>query len=307
MKNIGASVRARLADLGRADGVGLDFMIERFAIGRLLFRISMCPQADRFILKGAQLFTMWERNPHRPTRDIDFLGFGDPALEPMEAFFRELLEVPADPEDGLIWGEPSASAIRDDQRYGGIRIVVPVSLAGARARIQIDIGFGDAVTPGPEEHIWHELLGYPAAKLRTYPPETVIAEKLEAAVQLDIGNSRMKDFYDLDWLARHRIFDFEVLQNAIIRTFENRQTELPLEVPFALTEAFSSDAGKQIQWNAFLRKNRLEVRPLDQVIARIRGFLLPVFTQHPRHRPKTWQPETGWAESSFPTKDFTKD
>lgn len=298
MKNVAASVRARLSDLGRADGVGLDFMIERFAIGRLLFRISKCPHADRFILKGAQLFTMWERNPHRPTRDIDFLGYGDPAREPMEAFFRGLLGLPADPEDGLIWGEPSASAIRDDQRYGGIRVLVPVSLAGARARIQIDIGFGDAVTPGPEEHIWHELLGYPAAKLRTYPPETVIAEKLEAAVQLDIGNSRMKDFYDLDWLARHRIFDFETLQNAIIRTFENRQTELPLEVPFALTEAFSSDAGKQIQWNAFLRKNRLEARQLDQVIARIRGFLLPVFSRHPSHRSITWQPDTGWVESS---------
>lgn len=107
MKNVGASVRARLADLGLADGVGLDFMIERFAIGRLLFRTSKCPQADRFILKGAQLFTIWERNPHRPTRDIDFLGFGDSALEPMESFFRELVGLPADPEDGLIWGEPS--------------------------------------------------------------------------------------------------------------------------------------------------------------------------------------------------------
>jgi predicted nucleotidyltransferase component of viral defense system len=298
VKNVGASVRARLADLGVADGVGLDFMIERFAIGRLLFRISKCPQADRFILKGAQLFTIWERNPHRPTRDIDFLGFGDSALEPMESFFRELVGLPADPEDGLIWGEPSASAVRDDQRYGGIRVVIPVSLAGARSRIQIDIGFGDAVTPGPEEHMWHELLGYPAAKLRTYPPETVIAEKIEAAVQLDIANSQMKDFYDLDWLARHRIFDFETLQNAIIRTFENRQTELPVEVPFALTEAFSSDSGKQIQWNAFLRKNRLEARLLEQVITRIRGFLLPVFTRQPTHRPKTWHPESGWVDTS---------
>jgi hypothetical protein len=108
----------------------------------------------------------------------------------------------------------------------------------------------------------------------------------------------MKDFYDLDWLARHRIFDFETLQNAIIRTFENRQTELPVEVPFALTEAFSSDSGKQIQWNAFLRKNRLEARLLEQVITRIRGFLLPVFTRQPTHRPKTWHPESGWVDTS---------
>jgi len=298
MKNIAASVRARLANLGQAEGIGLDFMIERFAIGRLLWRISQSPQADRFVLKGAQLFTMWEQNPHRPTRDIDFLGFGDPAEKAMEAFFIELLGAPADPEDGMIWGKPSAGPIRDDQRYGGIRIAVPVSLAGARVRIQIDIGFGDTVTPGTDELTWHELLGYPAAKLKTYPPETVIAEKLEAAVQLDIDNSRMKDFYDLDWLATHRTFDSEILHRAITRTFANRQTELPSEAPLALTEAFSSDTGKQMQWNVFLRKNRLEAKPLDQVIGRLRDFLLPVILENPSPIQKTWIPETGWTQKN---------
>jgi len=297
VKNIAASVRARLANLGQVEGIGLDFMIERFAIGRLLWRISKSPQADHFVLKGAQLFTIWEHNPHRPTRDIDFLGFGDPAEEAMEAFFIELLGAPADPGDGLIWGKPSTGSIRDDQRYGGVRVAVPVSLAGARVRIQIDIGFGDIVTPGTEEQTWHDLLGYPAAKLRTYPPETVIAEKLEAAVQLDIDNSRMKDFYDLDWLACHRSFDFEILHRAITRTFANRHTKLPSEAPFALTEAFSSDTGKQIQWNAFLRKNRLEVKSLDQVTGRLRGFLLPVILDSPSPTAKTWNPETGWTES----------
>lgn len=298
MKNIAASVRARLANLGQAEGTGLDFMIERFAIGRILWRISTCPEADCFVLKGAQLFSMWEQNPHRPTRDIDFLGFGDPAEAAMEAFFMELFTAPADPEDGLIWGKPSVGPIREDQRYGGIRVEVPVSLAGARVKIQIDIGFGDLITPGTEEHTWNELLGYPAARLGTYPPETVIAEKLEAAVQLDINNSRMKDFYDLDWLASHRSFEFEILRRAIIRTFTNRQTELPSVAPFALTEAFISDTGKQTQWNAFLRKNRLELRSLDQVIGRLRGFLLPVILDSPSHAAKTWHPETGWAESS---------
>lgn len=144
------------------------------------------------------------------------------------------------------------------------------------------------------KNMWHELLGYPAARLGTYPPETVIAEKLEAAVQLDIDNSRMKDFYDLDWLASHRSFEFEVLRRAIIRTFANRQTELPLEAPFALTEAFFLDTGKQSQWSAFLRKSRLEVRSLDQVIGRLREFLLPVILDSPPHTAKTWNPETGW-------------
>lgn len=298
MKNVAASVRTRLAHLGQSEGIGLDFMIERFAIGRILWRISKSPQADRFILKGAQLFMMWEQNPHRPTRDIDFLGFGDPSEAAMEVFFSDLFAAPADPDDGLIWGKPSVGPIREDQRYGGIRVEVPVSLAGARVKIQIDIGFGDLVTPGTEEHTWHELLGYPAARLGTYPPETVIAEKLEAAVQLDIDNSRMKDFYDLDWLASHRDFDFKILRRAIIRTFANRQTELPSEAPFALTEAFVSDMGKQTQWNAFLRKNRLEPRSLDQVISRIREFLLPVILNTPSHTMRTWNPKTGWSESN---------
>ncbi|NLT72274.1 MAG: nucleotidyl transferase AbiEii/AbiGii toxin family protein [Verrucomicrobiaceae bacterium] len=299
MKNIAASVRARLANIGQAEGMALDFMIERFAIGRLLWRISQSPHADRFVLKGAQLFAMWEQNPHRPTRDIDFLSFGDPAEKAMESLFIELLAAPADPEDGMIWGKPSVGQIRDDQSYGGIRIAVPVMLAGARVRIQIDIGFGDTVTPGTEEQTWHELLGYPAAKINTYPPETVIAEKLEAAVQLDIANTRMKDFYDLDWLAAHRSFDFEILHRAITRTFTNRQTELPSEAPFVLTEAFSLDSGKQTQWDVFLRKNRLAADPLDQVIGRLRDFLLPVILEMPSPVQKIWSVYTGWTQNNL--------
>jgi hypothetical protein len=202
MKNVAASVRARLTNLSRSEGVALDFMIERFAIGRLLWRLSQSPETGRLILKGAQLFTLWADSPHRPTRDIDFLGFGDASEVAMESFFTNLLSGPAEPEDGLIWDKPGAGPIRDDQRYGGVRVTIPISLAGARIRIQIDIGFGDTITPEPQEHVWHELLGYPEARLLAYPPETVIAEKLEAAVQLDIDNSRMKDFYDLDWLVR---------------------------------------------------------------------------------------------------------
>lgn len=292
MKNVAASVRARLANLGRAQGVGLDFLIERFAMGRLLWRLSNSHAADQFVLKGAQLFAIWEQNPHRPTRDIDFLGIGDPAEEAMRAFFTSLLAQPADPEDGLIWGDLAAGPIRDDQRYGGIRIGIPVSLAGALVRIQIDIGFGDAVTPEPEEHTWNELLGYPAARLRTYPPETVIAEKLEAAVQLDIDNSRMKDFYDLDWLARHRHFEFDTLIRAIKQTFERRGTALPADSPFALTNAFANDATKQVQWKAFLRKNRLDGSPLEEIIQRLSAFLVPVLTGEAAA--KTWNPETGW-------------
>jgi len=134
-KNTAASVRARLGNLARAEGQALDFMIERFAIGRLLGRLSESREGSQFVLKGAQLFSLWTGSPHRPTRDIDFLGFGDPSEGKMQAFFQDLLSQPFEPDDGLLWGEVKAGPIREDQRYGGLRVMVPVSLAGAKVTI----------------------------------------------------------------------------------------------------------------------------------------------------------------------------
>lgn len=294
MKNVSASVRARLGKQSKAEGQTLDFLIERFAMGRLLWRLSRSPYADLFVLKGAQLFCLWENNPHRPTRDIDFLGFGDSSPEAVKAVFTEILSSPADPDDGLEWGTPAAGPIRDDQRYGGVRVTIQVSLAGARVQIQIDVGFGDAITPQAEEHRWSDLLDYPEARLLTYPPETVIAEKLEAAVQLDINNSRMKDFYDLDWLGRHREFDFATLRAAIVNTFERRGTTLPRVTPFALTQEFATDPTKQVQWKAFLRKNKLNGTSLENLITRLSLFLLPVLAENGSHL--TWHPDSGWID-----------
>ena len=130
----------------------------------------------------------------------------------------------------------------------------------------------------------------------TYPPETVIAEKLEAAVQLELDNSRMKDFYDLDWLSRHREFDFVTLRSAVANTFERRGTTMPGEAPFALTNEFASDATKQMQWHAFLRKNKLNSKPFEQVIARLNQFLLPVLREDVSAR--AWHPEFGWSETA---------
>lgn len=294
MKNVAASVRARLGNQSKAEGQTLDFLIERFAIGRLFWRLSQSAYANQFVLKGAQLFCIWQEDSHRPTRDIDFLGFGDSSPEAVNAIFTEILSTPSEPCDGLEWGPPKSGPIRDDQRYGGVRVIVQAFLAGARVKIQIDVGFGDVVTPQIEEHCWSELLDYPEARLLTYPPETVIAEKLEAAVQLDIDNSRMKDFYDLNWLSRHRQFDSTSLRTAILNTFERRGTALPGETPFALTHDFAIDAGKQVQWKAFLRKNKLKAVPFEVVISRLNQFLLPLLNDTVRNL--EWQPEFGWIE-----------
>jgi hypothetical protein len=293
MKNVAASVRARLLTHARSSGRDLPALIERFAMGRLLWRLAQSDMADKFVLKGAQLFSLWAPTLHRPTRDLDLLSFGEPSVEGLRQVFTELLATPAEPEDGLVWGSVDACPIRADQRYQGVRITARVTLAGAVVPVQVDIGFGDAITPAPVSVVWHELLEFPEARLLSYPPETVIAEKLDAAVQLELDNSRMKDFFDLDWLCRHMEFDHGTLRAAIVATFTRRGTTLPEEAPLALTQEFANDAGKITQWKAFLRKNRLEADALPVVITRLNDFLMPVLSRHEAGG-LIWRPAEGW-------------
>lgn len=266
MKNLTASIRARLLNLSQESDQPLDRLMEQYAMGRFLHRLSESPYRRQFILKGAQLFRIWGAADHRPTRDLDLLGQGDLSEEIIKSIFSELIEKPGKPEDGLEWSEVRTSPIRDDQRYSGVRAVIGVQLAGARLSLQVDVGFGDAITPEAMEADWHELLDFPAARLLIYPPETVIAEKLEAMVSLGFANSRMKDFYDLHWLATHFDLDPVTVRKAIEVTFARRQTELPQASPVSYTPEFYEDSQKVTQWNAFLRKNRLQAPELPELI-----------------------------------------
>ncbi len=293
MKNIPASIKARLSNQAKLTNTSLLSLLERFAIGRLLWRLSQSEPADRFVLKGAQLFALWADQPHRPTRDIDFLSHGDPSTESIQTFFKELLSSPADPEDGLIWTNIKTSYIREDQHYGGVRVSLTAMLERTRIPAQIDIGFGDTITPAVEHHTWKDLLDFPEARLLTYPPETVIAEKFQAAVELQLANSRMKDFFDLNWLSSNRSFDFAVLRQAVHNTFECRNSPIPEDSPICLLPAFAKDPSKTTQWNAFLRKNKLPEQELTEVIATLHTFLTPLISPEPQPF-TTWTPAIGW-------------
>jgi predicted nucleotidyltransferase component of viral defense system len=292
MKNVAASVRAKLLNLSRAKGVSLNALMEQYATGRFLYRLAESKYRERFILKGAQLFRIWEAEEHRPTRDLDFLGYGEASEEAIQSIFTELTLIDVDPPDGLEWGEVTVAPIRDEVAYGGIRAKVSVDLAGARLSLQIDVGFGDAITPEAAEKEWHELLPFPSARLLVYPPETVIAEKLEAAVSLGIDNSRMKDFFDLHWLQSHLNFEGAVLTDAVTNTFARRATTIPEEPPVAFTNRFYTDAAKQLQWQAFIRKGKLESAVFEDVMKAISGFLLPVLADHVAGQ--IWTPEKQW-------------
>ena len=276
--NLAASVRQRLRNLADAGGEDLQFVFLRYAVERLLYRLSRSPHADRFVLKGAMLFQLWSRQPYRPTRDLDLLGHGDSSIVALEHVFREVCRQPIDDDDALEFPPETVRAqrIKEDQRYEGVRLYLLAFLDRARIPIQVDVGFGDAVTPGPESIEYPTLLDFPAPRLTAYNRESVIAEKYQAMVMLGMANSRMKDFYDLCALATLFKYRGTSLNQAIKATFLTRRTDLPQGVPTALSPQFIEDPVKQTQWRAFLRKSGLSDGPdtLAKVADVLRGFLI---------------------------------
>ena len=275
LKNIGASVRARLLQFAKASGQSFDLVLTRFALERLLFRLGKSPHADRFVLKGAMLMMSWFDAPYRGTRDLDLLGFGDPEPEAMLATFREILTLNAN--DGVEFDADTlrVDRIREELEYGGLRLRTTASISGARIGLTIDIGFGDATEPGAEMLDYPSMLAFPAPRLRAYARETVIAEKFQAMVALGRANSRMKDFYDIWILSKSFDFDGDRLARAIAATFARRETAIPVDLPDALTPAFANDEQKQRQWNAFVGDVSASPASLEDVVGNLAEFLMP--------------------------------
>lgn len=274
--NVAASVRARLLNVAKAQGADFNQVLVRFALERLLYRLSRSEHADRFLLKGALLFTLWYDMPHRATRDADLLGFGASDLPSVAQTFREIAGV--DAGDGMVFDPESVvvDEIRKNAGYAGARVTLRGALSGARCKSQIDIGFGDAVTPGPIEAVYPVMLDdLPAPRLRTYPVYTVIAEKLHAIVLLGMTNSRLRDYLDLALLLERETLDTEILATAIAATFTRRETTVPSTWPVGLTEEFATDGSRQALWRAFLAKNGMIQQPLSDTVARLRSALEP--------------------------------
>jgi predicted nucleotidyltransferase component of viral defense system len=298
-RNPAASVRQRLLNLARETGEDFNMILTRYAAERLLFRLSHSRYRSSFILKGAMLLAAWRTARHRPTRDLDLSGYGTASAEELAAAFREIAELPIE-SDGLEFDAQGigVSEIREDQEYHGSRVVVPAKLGSAKIKVQVDVGFGDVVIPNPQELDFPTLLGSPSPRIRAYPAEAVIAEKLQAMISLGIRNSRMKDFYDILVLSRELAFEASSLAASISATFECRRTPLPSPAPGALTAEFGSDPDKAIQWNAFLRRSGLEPPAADfaAVVREISAFLLPVLNSASSRRrpPLTWKPGGPW-------------
>lgn len=274
--NRSASVLARLLNIAKQRGDDYHMLLNRFALERLLCRIAASHHADRFLLKGALIFSLWYEQPHRPTRDADLLGFGPDDAETLVATFRNIAAIAMD--DGITFDPQSvrADSIRDDSRYGGLRVRLNGRIDNVRCALQIDVGFGDPVTPGPETVVFPVLLDDLAAPtLKAYPVYTVIAEKYHAISILGFANSRMKDFFDIATIARRTDLDGATLARAIGATFSRRGTALPTHPPVALTGEFGQDAAKQRQWQAFLRKGRIDACTLAENVDLLHTVLWP--------------------------------
>jgi len=301
-RNTGHSVFQRLLNHAKAHGEDFNVLLFRYGVERILYRLSISPHADKFILKGASLFLVWKGQSYRVTKDADLLGFGPADAEHITAVFREVCQVTADDVDGVVFVPDTVIAvpIREEEEYDGIRVTLLGMLHQARIPLQIDIGFGDAVTPAPEKVEFPTILDAPAPQLLAYPRYTMIAEKLEAMVRLGMANSRMKDFYDVWLLSRLFEFDGRTLCEAVRNTFRRRSTPLPGGLPLAFTDDFRKDTQKQIQWRAFVRKSKPETvaGDLDVVIGDLASFLLPVVeaVRSDRHLELFWARRGPWGK-----------
>jgi hypothetical protein len=275
-----ATVRARLLNVAKATRTDFNLVLVRFALERLLFRLPTSAHSDRFVLKGALLFTLWYDLPHRATRDADLLGFGQSDTGSMAGVFRDIASVAAD--DGIVFDPASVrvGVIRKDAGYGGVRVTLNGKLANARCVAQVDVGFGDAVTPGPTDAVYPVLLDdLPALRLHTYPVYTVVAEKLHAIVVLGMVNSRLKDYLDLVVIMEREALDEPTLALANAATFQRRGTALPNAPPVGLSDEFALDPTRIALWQSLPKKNNIAHRPLVDVVTVLRVALWPAVVQ----------------------------
>jgi predicted nucleotidyltransferase component of viral defense system len=297
--NLPSSIHQRLLNLSKKEGQDYQFVLTRFALERFLYRLSKSPFAGQFILKGAMLFSIWTGKSHRPTKDLDLLGYCDDNRESLTALIGKICLIEVEP-DGLIFNPESIQLedIREGQEYQGQRVRLTANLGRSKIHVQIDIGFGDVTSPTVEDVEYPSLLGLPCPQIRAYPKETVISEKLQAMVSLGMLNSRMKDFYDIWVISKQFDFKGPALVRAIKATFDRRKTMIPKEASSALTDEFSNDQTKAAQWKAFLTRNHLETSDagLSSVMHDLRIFLIDPLLSAAREEtfPKSWTAGGPW-------------
>ncbi|MCL2207057.1 MAG: nucleotidyl transferase AbiEii/AbiGii toxin family protein [Fibromonadales bacterium] len=278
-KSIAHVIFYQLRSKAKANNEDFPLLLARYGMERLLYRLSISSHSERFILKGASMFLVWKGQSYRVTKDADFLGLGNPDIEQLADTFRNICSIEF-PDDGMVYLPETLKAekISEAREYEGVQIKLIGLLNEARITLQIDVGFGDIITPAPESVEYPTLLNAPPPLLKAYTQYTLIAEKFEAMVDLGLTNSRMKDFYDIWLLSKLFPFKGDVLQKALKNTFKRRGTAFQKSMPLTFTSDFYDNSQKLTQWKAFVNKAKLKVSAgnLASVITEISAFLTPV-------------------------------
>lgn len=300
--NMAASVRARLLNRAKAEDRPFNELLQYYGMERFLHRLSQSEHRDRFVLKGALMLQFWGVPLTRATKDIDLLGRETSDVDRLVEVVKQCLEVEV-ADDGLRFDPDTVGGetIRVVANHDGVRLRFLGFLGTAKISLQVDVGFGDVITPGALDVDYPSLLDLNAPRLLGYTPETTVAEKLQAMVVLDMANTRMKDFLDIWMLAEGSEFSGPVLADAIEATFRRRATALPTSTPVALTPAFHSARVKETQWRAYLRKGRVQgaVPSLEEVATQIHRFVMPIVDALVSGEEFTdgWSPRGPWSSA----------
>ncbi len=298
-RNVAASIHARLLTAAQLRNEDFNLTLQRFAAERFLYRLGASRHRERFVLKGATLFALWGGAPYRGTRDLDLAGFAEDDARTIVAIVREIASVRCD-EDGLLFQESTVRTerIRRTSDYRGFRVKLQVALGTAKINLQLDIGLGDAIEPPPIEVDFPVLLDGPPPRIRVYPREAVIAEKLHAMIALGEVNSRFKDFHDVYMLASRFPFDGRSLSRAITATFERRKTSIQDSRPAVLDPDFYADAERATAWKRYMTRDSLERADDDFIVVgkRLRAFLGPPWMALLKGTEfiRAWRPKGPW-------------
>jgi hypothetical protein len=299
--NLAASVAARLLNRARQTGDDYQTLLTTYCLERFLYRLAVSDRRDRFVLKGAMLLRLWSDQPYRATLDLDLLRRGDGAFDEVRKDLQAIVATRVSPDavdfDG---GHIRIEAIRAEDEYAGTRAMLTARCGKARLMLQVDMGLSDTVWPAPQVCPYPTLLDFPAPELLAYPREAVVAEKFEAMVVLGDRNSRIKDFFDLHYLATHFEFDRATLMEAVRRTFERRHTPIPDQQPIALSRDYWDNSSRPAQMRAFVRRARIAVSEdfPGECARTLDAFLSPVLDGLRGHRVSTgtWRPGGPWQE-----------
>jgi Nucleotidyl transferase AbiEii toxin, Type IV TA system len=298
VKEVGKSVKNRLNNIAKQTNRQHSDLLQYYAMERFLYRLSVSTHRDKFLLKGALLLQSVDNNLARATKDIDFIATFLAREDRLKSMLIDCVNTPVQ-DDGVGFDAKSItiSEIQRDTRYCGFRVLIKGKIDTAQIGVQLDIGFGTSIIPGPMEISYPSLLDFEAPKILGSSLECAIADKFEAMVSRGDANTRLKDFYDIWIITKNRSFVFEDVCRAIAETFHYYETEIPISLPICLSTDFYRDPSTENRWRTFLKRSRLnEGLELSTVIEQIFNFTIPVcdFVNNRGKQYQTWSHAKHW-------------